>query len=107
MNALKAIFPKPIHAAALLLMLGAPSWAWACPTCKDGLSDNYVSAYAFSILFMMIVPYVLLGGFFGYIVVSYLRRPAAERKELSADELTQIALEKAKQGIPTQPPAFD
>lgn len=107
MNALKAIFAKLNYAAALLLVLGAPSWAWACPTCKDGLSDNYVSAYAFSILFMMIVPYVLLGGFFLYIVVCYLRRPATERKELSADELTDIALKKAKQGIPTQPPAFD
>lgn len=107
MNALKAIFAKLNYAAALLLVLGAPSWAWACPTCKDGLSDNYVSAYAFSILFMMIVPYVLLGGFFLYILVCYLRRPAAERKELSADELTDIALKKAKQGIPTQPPAFD
>lgn len=107
MNALKAIIAKPIYAAALLLVLGAPSWAWACPTCKDGLSDNYVGAYAFSILFMMIVPYVLLASFFIYIVVCYLRRPAAERKELSADELTEIALKKAKQGIPTQPPAFD
>lgn len=107
MHALKAIFAKPIHAAVLLLVLGAPSWAWACPTCKDGLSDNYVSAYAFSILFMMIVPYVLLAGFFLFIVVSYLRRPAAERKELSAEELTDLALKKAKQGIPTQPPAFD
>ncbi|PQO39282.1 hypothetical protein C5Y96_05350 [Blastopirellula marina] len=107
MNALKAIFVKPIYAAALLLVLGAPSWAWACPTCKNGLSDNYVSAYAFSILFMMIVPYVLLASFFSYIVVCYLRRPATERKELSADELSEIALKKAKQGIPTQPPAFD
>ncbi|MFN3148647.1 hypothetical protein [Bremerella sp.] len=107
MHTLKAIFAKSIHTAALLLVLAVPSWAWACPTCKDGLSDNYVSAYAFSILFMMIVPYVLLAGFFLFIVVSYLRRPAAERKELSAEELTNLALKKAKQGIPTQPPAFD
>lgn len=107
MNFLKAISARTIHTAVLLLVLGAPSWAWACPTCKDGLSDNYVSAYAFSILFMMIVPYVLLVSFFVYIVVCYLRRPVAERKELSADELTEIAMKKAKQGIPTQPPAFD
>ena len=106
-NRLKAIFAKSPYTAVMLLVLGGPSWAYACPTCKDGLSDNYVSAYAFSILFMMIVPYVLLGSFFLYIVVSYLRRPTAERKELSADELTEIAVKKAKQGIPTQPPAFD
>ncbi|MEW4564334.1 hypothetical protein AB1K70_17480 [Bremerella sp. JC770] len=107
MHGLKATSAQAIHTLAILLVLGAPSWAWACPTCKDGLSDNYVSAYAFSILFMMIVPYVLLVSFFAYIVVCRLRKPAAERKELSADELTQIALKKAKQGIPTQPPAFD
>jgi len=107
MNTIRAIFAKSLHAAAIVLLLAVPSWAWACPTCKDGLSDNYVSAYAFSILFMMIVPYVLLASFFVYILVCYLRRPAAERKELSADELSQIALKKAQQGIPTQPPAFD
>ncbi|MHC2067706.1 hypothetical protein ACYFX5_09560 [Bremerella sp. T1] len=89
------------------LLLAVPSWAWACPTCKDGLSENYVSAYAFSIMFMMTVPYILLAGFFAYIVVCYLRKPKSERKELSADELTEIALKKAEQGIPTQPPAWD
>ncbi len=104
---LKATLAKSPFAAVVLLVLGVPTWVSACPTCKDGLSDNYVSAYAFSIVFMMVVPYVLLGSFFIYMLVSYLRRPAAERKELSADELTEIATKKAKQGIPTQPPAFD
>ena len=98
----------PIFSSAgFLLVAGIPSWAWACPTCKDGLSDNYVAAYAFSIVFMMTVPYLLLAGFFAYIVVSYLRRPLEERKQLSAEELSELALKKAEQGIPTQPPAWD
>lgn len=98
---------RAISATALLLVTAVPSWAVACPTCKDGLSDNYVSAYAFSIVFMMTVPYLLLAGFFTYIVISYLRRPATERKQLSSDELAGLALKKAEQGIPTQPPAWD
>lgn len=98
---------RATSSTAILLVTAVPSWALACPTCKDGLSDNYVSAYAFSIVFMMSVPYLLLAGFFTYIVVSYLRRPVAERKELSSDELARLALKKAEQGIPTQPPAWD
>ncbi|MBI1247167.1 hypothetical protein GC197_04905 [bacterium] len=93
--------------SAAVLLLGLPTLALACPTCKDGLSENYVSAYAFSIVFMMSVPYLLLAGFFAYIVVSYLRKPLAERKELSTEDLARLAAEKADQGIPTQPPAWD
>lgn len=107
MNVLPSKLTKAFAAAALLAVWEIPSIVWACPTCKDGLSDNYVSAYAYSIMFMMSVPYLLLAGFFAYIVVAYLRKPAAERKELSAEQLTEIALKKAEQGIPTQPPAWD
>ena len=94
-------------ACSAVLLLGLPSLALACPTCKDGLSENYVSAYAFSIVFMMSVPYLLLAGFFAYIAFSYLRRPLAERKELTTEDLARLAAEKAEQGIPTQPPVWD
>lgn len=100
-------FGKSFSTAVFFLVAGFPSWVWACPTCKDGLSDNYVAAYAFSIVFMMVVPYLLLAGFFAYIVVCYFRRPVEQRKQLSADELSELALKKAEQGIPTQPPAWD
>ncbi|PQO27754.1 hypothetical protein [Blastopirellula marina] len=104
---LKHHLARIVSLAGFLLVTGVPAWAWACPTCKDGLSDNYVAAYSFSIVFMMVVPYLLLAGFFAYIVISYFRRPIAERKQMSADDLTELALKKAEQGIPTQPPAWD
>ena len=107
MKLLRTILKKSIAAGAMLGVGGFPAMVWACPTCKDGLSENYVSAYAYSIMFMMSVPYILLAGFFAYIVVAYFRKPAAQRKELSADQLAEIALKKAEQGIPTQPPAWD
>ena len=38
-----------------------PELASACPTCKDGLHDDGTAfAYAFSILFMMGMPFVIL-----------------------------------------------
>ena len=40
---------------------GMPELASACPTCKDGLHDDGTAfAYAFSILFMMGMPFVIL-----------------------------------------------
>lgn len=107
MTNLKNHLGRLVFAASFLLVAGSASLVSACPTCKNGLSDNYIAAYAFSIVFMMVVPYLLLAGFFAYLVVVYFRRPVAERKPLSTDELTQLALKKAEQGIPTQPPAWD
>lgn len=95
------------HVLAVAGVVAFPSLVLACPTCKDGLNENYVSAYAFSILFMMAVPYVLMAGFFTYFVYTFWRRPASQRRALSTEELADLAHEKARQGIPTQPPAWD
>lgn len=52
---------------ALLLLLA--SVAAACPTCKDGLAQNdphgqaIAAGYYYSILFMMSMPYLILGTF--------------------------------------------
>lgn len=92
---------------AVALVVAFPSLALACPTCKDGLSENYVSAYAFSIVFMMAMPYVLMAGFLLYFVVTFWRRPAVARQAATTDDLTRLAREKARQGVPTQPPAWD
>ena len=44
---------------------------WACPTCKDGLSEgensaNLVRGYFWSIVFMMSMPFLILGGLGSY-----------------------------------------
>lgn len=44
-----------------LLQMFIPRLLQACPTCKDGLHDDgTAAAYAFSILFMMGMPFVIL-----------------------------------------------
>ncbi|MCH2177965.1 MAG: hypothetical protein MK106_04095 [Mariniblastus sp.] len=36
--------------------------ATACPTCKEGMHNQSASAFAMSILFMMSMPFLILGG---------------------------------------------
>jgi hypothetical protein len=55
--------------AAVLLALVQP--AWACPTCKDQLAHdpaslNLARGYALSILFMLSMPPLILGGLAAY-----------------------------------------
>jgi heme/copper-type cytochrome/quinol oxidase subunit 2 len=56
-------------AAALALVLLIASVAAACPTCKEGLAQNdpqgesLAAGYYYSILFMMSMPFAILGTF--------------------------------------------
>ncbi len=56
-----------IVVAVLVLMLWTSSEALACPTCKEGLNDPASQAmaagYFYSILFMMSMPFLILGTF--------------------------------------------
>lgn len=50
---------------ALLLALIGSGVVHACPTCKEGLNEdgaNLVRGYFWSIMFMMSMPFVILGG---------------------------------------------
>jgi len=56
--------------AAVLLVLLA-SDCWACPNCKNGLAEGENSAgmvrgYFWSIVFMMSMPFLILGGLVSY-----------------------------------------
>jgi uncharacterized membrane protein len=78
---------------ALLLMwavaLCLTTSAWACPTCKQGLAENdptgqaMAAGYFYSILFMMAMPFVVLGTFGGFAYLSVRR--AREAESLSAE----------------------
>lgn len=68
-------------AAAVLLL--AVDWAAACPTCKNGLSgqansDGLIRGYFWSILFMMSMPFVILGGISGYMYYLVRRHRAQQ-----------------------------
>lgn len=63
-------------AIAMLVMLVLVQIAQACPTCKDGLAENdpqhasLVRGYFYSILFMMAMPFVILGTFGSFAYIS-------------------------------------
>ena len=73
-------------ALAMVLLLGGI--AAACPTCKDAIAQNdpqhqaMVRGYFYSILFMMSMPFIVVGTFGGmaYYTVKRARRDSPERE---------------------------
>lgn len=76
-------------AVAALAVLGWAAFASACPTCKAGLAahdpthGDLVSAYMWSILFLMSMPFTLLALFSGYMYL-LVRRARAAREQAQA-----------------------
>jgi uncharacterized paraquat-inducible protein A len=64
---------------ALLVALLLAGVASACPTCKDALAEadpqqkSVAVGYYYSILFMMSMPFAILGGFVGLAYLSIRR----------------------------------
>ena len=78
---LKPLLTMGFVAAVLLVALTTA--AEACPTCKLALESNsgerdLVSAYMYSILFMMLMPFTLLGSFATYMYYQVRRARAAQ-----------------------------
>jgi len=77
-------------ALALILVCLIASVAGACPTCKDGLAQvdphgqSIAAGYYYSILFMMAMPFTILGTF-GSIAYISIRR-AARQQALSVED---------------------
>lgn len=82
-----AIFSR--HAITLLVFVAvfaAATTAIACPTCKDGIAGADASSqamargYFYSILFMMAMPFVIIGTFGGAAYVSIRRAREQQAK---------------------------
>jgi hypothetical protein len=75
-----------------LALFAAPATAEACPTCKDAIAENdpkhqqMVKGYFYSILFMMSMPFVVVGTFGGMAYLSIKRA-----RQNSAGEEDQIS----------------
>jgi uncharacterized paraquat-inducible protein A len=80
-----------IAALVLALVLLLASVAAACPTCKEGLAQNdphgrsMAAGYFYSILFMMSMPYIVLGTF-GSIAYISIRRARQANTDAAAEE---------------------
>ena len=68
---------------AVCVVLVVVQLAEACPTCKEGLAENdpqhasLVRGYFYSILFMMAMPFVILGTFGSFAYFSIRKAQAA------------------------------
>ena len=87
------MFRKSPLRSVLLIGLGvivlwgvALDSASACPTCKDGLAENdpagqaIAAGYFWSILFMMSMPFLLIGSFasYAYYIIQRANRQAGD-----------------------------
>jgi hypothetical protein len=85
-----------VGALVVALVLLIASVAAACPTCKDGLAQNdprgkaLAAGISYSILFMMSMPYIVLGTFGGCAYFS-IRRARLAKEAISTDEPAAIA----------------
>ena len=76
---------------ALLVALCLATTAWACPTCKEGLAESdpsqqaMAAGYFYSILFMMAMPFVIIGTFGGFAYLSVRRAREAEALAAEAE----------------------
>ncbi len=78
-----------VAAIVLALVLLIATVAAACPTCKEGLAQNdpqgqsLAAGYYYSILFMMSMPYIVLGTFgsFAYYSIRRARQQPADSDE--------------------------
>ena len=79
-----------IVATAIALALLIASVAAACPTCKEGLAQNdphgqsVAAGYYYSILFMMTMPFAILGTFGGLAYLSIRRARQQAEQETTA-----------------------
>jgi hypothetical protein len=82
-----------VGAVVVALVLLIASVAAACPTCKEGLAQNdphgqsIAAGYYYSILFMMSMPYIVLGsiGSLAYFSIRRARAAAQREAELAGD----------------------
>ena len=88
-----------VAAIVLALVLLIASVAAACPTCKEGLAQNdphgqsIAAGYYYSILFMMSMPYIVLGTFgsVAYYSIRRARKTLADSDEMSVVSQGEIA----------------
>ena len=74
----------------------------ACPTCKDDLDGNYVQAYGWSIVFMMSMPFLILGSFTTYMYYEIRR---ARRRQPSRNSVALAQRQRAAGLAPVPPNA--
>jgi hypothetical protein len=87
---------KVIAATVLATVILAPP-AWACPNCKDNFAaqgpngQNLARGFYWSILFMMGMPFALLGGFSGYMYLEVRRARERAARDAASTAAAAVA----------------
>ena len=95
MKKLSYLLTWSVLALSVIGLLLVADFADACPTCKDGISENsteqsqIVQGYFWSILFMMGMPFVILGTLSSCLYVTVLR----ERKRQAIAKIEGVDFE--------------
>ena len=80
--------------AVVLVVLLAAGDAYACPTCKEGLAESdpstqaMAAGYFYSILFMMSMPFLIIGAFGSFAYLSVRRARLADAQEAPSATLS-------------------
>ena len=85
----KSVLVAAILVAGVVFM--CPAAVEACPTCKDGISENslnLVRGFGWSIIFMMSMPFLILGGLGSYF---YLEVRRARRQLDQQEDQTHLS----------------
>jgi len=91
MNARLTLRLLPLVAVAAVLL--AADSAWACPTCKEALASaggdnpNLVRGFFWSILFMMSMPFLLIG-IFSTVMYRAVKKARAEGMQQVANHFS-------------------
>ena len=87
-------FVRPSVLLGMLVVLACiASEAWACPTCKENLANDpqgrgLAAGFYYSILFMMSMPFAILG-MLGAVAYRSVKRAHVERDAAAAAESLQ------------------
>ena len=81
-------------AMVAFVLVAFPGLLSACPTCKEGLSAsgfNLVRGFGWSIIFMMSMPFLVLGGISSYFYLEV--RKARRQRDLEMDGRREISIQ--------------
>jgi hypothetical protein len=84
------LFRAIVALVVFAAILSVADAAWACPSCKESLSAsqaNLARGFYYSILFMMSMPFLILGGIGGYFYWQIRKARAALASQPAATAL--------------------
>lgn len=74
------------------------SMGYACSVCITGASDPMTDAFNWSVLFLMVTPYTVVGSIAGWLFYTYRRSAAKKQKEQATVQPLVLALKPEESG---------